>query len=114
MMRFMMLKRGSFVVLFLMLICQLMAKDTIRVRIYDTTADFIARKSKHGEVIVELKDKGSNHLEVKKIIDPGTNKKVKDFKFIWAIEYDSSYYVNMVYSDDQLYHNMFVKLDMVG
>ncbi len=109
-----MLKRGSFVVMFLMLVCQLMAKDTIRVRVYDTTADFIARKSKYGEVIVELKDMGSNHLLVKKIIDPVTNKKVKDFKFIWAIEYDSSYYVNMVYSDDQTYSGMYIKLDIVG
>lgn len=114
MLMFKLLKRGSFVVMFLMLVCQLMAKDTIRAKIYDTTADFIARKSKYGEVIVELKEKGSNHLLVKKIIDPVTNKKVKDFKFIWAIEYDSSYYVNMVYSDDQLYHDMFVKLDIVG
>jgi hypothetical protein len=113
-MRLMILKSGSFVVMFLVLVCQLMAKDTIRVKIYDTTADFIARKSKHGEVIVELKEKGSNHLLVKKIIDPVTNKKIKDQKFIWAIEYDSSYYVNMVYSDDQTYSGMYIKLDMVG
>lgn len=79
---------------------------------YDNTTSFLKRDGMLN-VIGIVKSESEKHIQMKKIINPNSEKSKKGMH-PWAIQYNNEDYFNLGYSNDVNNWNVFAKFDIVG
>ncbi|MCP4176773.1 MAG: hypothetical protein GY756_03325 [bacterium] len=88
--------------------------EEIPVVLYETSEDFMNKIRLDVEATAILYEKSDKHLDIKKIFNKNTGKKIKNFKSVWAIKYNNEKYFNLLYSDNLKQKRVFVKFDIIG
>ncbi len=95
-------------------ICTSYAQDTVKVDIYKSTDDYIAKKATDKNVSLVVKEVGDSHIWIKKFIDDSTGKSLNKLNQSWAITYKGSTFLNLGYTNDLNNWKIFLKLNLEG
>lgn len=88
--------------------------NDIPVHYFLTTEDYVANRRSPEMVYLEVRAQGPEFIQIKDVIDPGTQKSSRDGRRAWAFEYDGALYINLLYSVNSPANGLFVKQDILG
>lgn len=91
-----------------------MSKDTFKITVYESSQKFKALDSMAVNALGVGNIESDYMIEIKKVINAASGKKIKDSKFIWCIKYKNDFYVNLGYCDQIDMNSYYIKLDIVG
>lgn len=90
------------------------AQDTIKVDLYKTTDDYIAKKYTDTSISLIVKEIGDSHIHIKKFVDITTGKNLNNKNASWAIVYKGHTYLNLGYTNDLNNWKIFLKFNLEG
>ena len=85
-----------------------------RVKLYETSNDFLNKQPMEIELGILIKDKSDQHITSKGVFDLKTGEISKKGISAWAIEYNDEHYFNLGYSTDLNHWSTYAKFDIEG
>jgi hypothetical protein len=104
----------SFLLLVMFLVSDASTQENIAASYYFSTEDFIAQRKSDQPIVLEIKKKGPEYIQVKDFVDPMTGEESREARKAWAIEVEDETYLNLLHSISSKAVGLLIKLDLTG
>jgi len=82
--------------------------------IYETTNDFLKQTTNGKKYYARIKSSKEDYVYLSRVFDLETLKPIKNIWIPWAIKFKDINYVNMIFAEEYVNPNLYVKFDIVG